>query len=101
MPVKPEDLRAAGDWVVQLKGVLGKGADFGGRPDSEHRSTKKAVRLMLTNLREGVGDQNKALNVPELRTRSGKLLLNAIDLLMDDKTARSKKGKTRLQALEK
>jgi hypothetical protein len=101
MPLKPEDLRAAGDWVVQLKVILGKGTDFGGRPGKEHRSTKKAVKLLLTNLRLGVGGDRQKYEDTNQRQRAEKLVLNAVDQLIDDKTSKSKKGKTRLEALKK
>jgi hypothetical protein len=101
MPLRPEALREAGNWLVQLKVILGDGTDFGGRPQSEHRSTKKAIRLVLSNLREAAGDQKGPLNEQAKRQRAEKLLFNTLDLLIDDKVAGTKKNKTRLQALEK
>ena len=55
MPMSPEELRKGGNWVVELKVILKKGTAVGNRPGNEHRSTKKAVTLLLSNLRVGVG----------------------------------------------
>jgi hypothetical protein len=104
MPMSPEELRKGGNWVVELKVILKKGTAVGNRPGNEHRSTKKAVTLLLSNLRVGVGktpDPKDALTSAEEYERFRKVIFNSVDMLIADKTDKSKKGKTKLEALEK
>ena len=97
MPMKPDDLRAAGDWIKQLKVILGQGAkNVANRPESAHRSTKKAVNLLLSNLKAGAGKtRDDATTEKEIE----QVVFNAVDQLMSDKMDKS--GKTKLQALAK
>ena len=98
--MNPEQLREVGNWIVELKNLLGMNATFGNRPKQKHRSTKSAVRLLLTNLHEGAQTKpDPAVLLQTEREHANKLVFNAVDLLMDDKVAKSKKGKTKLQAL--
>jgi len=95
-------LREKGDWIEQTKKILGQGPsgnrDLGDRPDREHRSTKKAVRLLLSNLRTGAGKtKDKDTTEDDIR----KVVFNAVDLLIEDKIVKSKKDKTKLEALKK
>ena len=101
MPISPDQYRAAGNWVIQLKVILGKGTDFGTRPAKERRSTKKAVRLLLSNMREGIGPNPSKDVLRDEMDRIRKIVFNSVDLLVDDKVSRSKKGKTKLEALQK
>jgi len=97
--MKPEELRAAGDWVVHLKVILKTGANnAGNRPQEEHRSTKKAVRLLLSNLKDGVAQKDDA---PWDEKRVQKIVFNAVDQLMDDKMATKESRKTKLEALDR
>ncbi|OAI53076.1 hypothetical protein AYO44_16290 [Planctomycetaceae bacterium SCGC AG-212-F19] len=93
MVMKPEELREAGDWMTQLKKILGQGPaqkrrpNRGPRPEGEHRSTKKAVKLLLSNLRTGTG-KTKDEHTSDEDTK--KVVFNAVDLLIEDKTTESK-----------
>jgi hypothetical protein len=100
--MKPEELREAGDWISQLKKILKQGPaesrNVARRPATEHRSTKKAVKLLLSNLREGIKkgrDDNTDLKDVD------KVVFNAVDLLIEDKTRESKKNETKLNVLKK
>jgi hypothetical protein len=89
------------DWVAELKTILGAGTTTtgGAQPQQERRPTKKAVRLLLSNLGEGAG--NAVPSTGAQRQRSDEVVSKAVELLIADKTATTKKKKTRRQALKK
>jgi hypothetical protein len=93
-------LRRSGDWIVELRTILGQGPartrDRGARPESEHRSTKKAVSSLLSNLR-----LSKAQDKYTTQQDIDMVVLNAVDLLIQDKVDKSKKDKTKFDALAK
>src|SRR5262245_12737202 len=103
MVMKAEELRAAGDWIVQLRTILGQGParirNVGDRPQSEHRSTKKSVKLLLSNLRTGA---SKTKDTDTTEEDINKVVFNAVDLLIKDKVVESKKARidvlTKLQS---
>ena len=109
MVMNAEDFEGTGtgDWLKQLKKILQLGADdnrdYGNDPKAEHRSTKTAVKLLLSNLRKGVGkmpDGNTNQNDKDM------VVFKAVELLIRDKVAKSKEGKsktkkTKLEALAK
>jgi hypothetical protein len=102
MVMNPEELRAAGNWLEQLKKILNQGPaqlrDVGKRPEQDHRGTKKAVKLLLSNLRKGAG---KTQDSDTTEQDIDKVVFNTVELLIDDKQVKSKKSMTRLQALAK
>jgi hypothetical protein len=100
--MNPQQLREAGDWINRAKEILGQGPtqnrNVGGYPKRAHRSTKEAVTELLSNLREGASQtQDQDTTKDDIR----KVVFNAVDLLIEDKTAMSKKGRTKLEALKK
>jgi len=103
MVMNPDELEEKnGDWVAQLKTILGQGPrnnrDVGDRPQSEHRSTKKAVKLLLSNLRKGVDGKEQTDDTSDKDIE--KVVFNAVRQLVEDKKAESD-TKTKLDALEK
>jgi hypothetical protein len=101
MVMNPDELKEAGIWIVQLKTILGQGPttsrDVGNRPQSEHRSTKTAVKLLLSNLRKGVVGKQKTTDTTD--DDIDKVVFNAVNLLIEDKDEKSKKSK--LEVLKK
>jgi len=87
------------DWVAELKVILGTGT-AGGVHQQKRRSTKKAVRLLLSSLGEGAGNE-APVNAARGEEEAEELVLKAVNLLIADKTATTKKAKTRRQALKK
>jgi hypothetical protein len=102
MATNPEELRAKGNWIGELKRILGQGPSAtrtpGAQPKSAHRSTKTAVSLLLANLRTGAtGTADVHTSEDDIR----KVVFNAVDQLVADKVSESKKHKTKLDALTK
>ena len=102
MGMTAADLRSTGtgDWLAQLKTILQVAPDEKGQnPKAKHRKTKDAVNELLTNLLEG------ATNNPDDdktgQTEKEKIVFNAVDQLIRDKVARTKRKKTPLKALAK
>jgi hypothetical protein len=87
------------DWVAELKGILGTGT-AGGVHQQKRRPTKKAVKLLLSSLGEGAGNE-APVNAARGEKEAEELVLKAVDLLIADKTATTTKGKTKRQALQK
>src|SRR5262249_1433542 len=70
--------------------------NVGDSPQSEHRSTKKSVKLLLSNLRTGA---SKTKDTDTTEEDINKVVFNAVDLLIKDKVVESKKA--RLDVLTK
>lgn len=100
MVMDPATLRAAGDWVVHLRTLLGLNATartVGARPQSKHRATRDAVKMLVTNLPQGaIGTPGDAV-MDDIK----KVVFNSVDRLVDEKIDKTKRGKTRLEALAK
>ena len=100
MAMNPAELRVENkNWIVQLKTILGQGSapPLSDRTKSEHRSTKKAVKLLLSNLREGV----KVTDTDTKELDVNKVVFNAVEQLIEDKVDETKKHKNKLEALTK
>ncbi|MFO0906360.1 MAG: hypothetical protein U0939_25365 [Pirellulales bacterium] len=102
MVMNPDELRQAGDWIAQLKKILQLGddqnRDYGQTPKSEHRSTKTAVKLLLSNLKKG---SKKTRDQQTTDKDLDLVVFNAVDKLIRDKEEKSKKGKSTLDAVDK
>jgi hypothetical protein len=106
MVMNADKLRATGtgDWLAQLKNILQLGPDdqrdYGNDPKAEHRSTKKAVKVLLSNLRKGA---SKTPDVDTTHDDKNMVVFNAVDRLIQDKVDKSTSTprKTKLEALAK
>jgi hypothetical protein len=104
MGMNADELRATGtgDWLAQLKTILQLGADderdYGKKPKAEHRSTKTAVKVLLSNLRQGV---KKTPDGNTTEDDKKMIVFNAVDQLIRDKVNKSKSTprKTTLEAV--
>ncbi len=101
MVMNPDQLRQAGNWLAQLKKILQLGPsdqrDFGNKPKAERRKTKEMVETLLANLKKG----GKATDGATTDDDAKMIVFNAVDLLIQDKTDKSKENKTKLDALAK
>lgn len=102
MVMDPAQLRETGDWLAELRVLLKADASkrpVGAQTKAKHRSTVKAVKLLIGSLSTEIHDVDG--QSAEVKDRLKKAVFNSIDRLIEEKVEKSKRGKTRLQALEK